>query len=92
MKNIADLMNLMNEVRQRLGWDKIDTNQTMMGYLEDEVKELRIEIDHNHAQGIEDELMDVLFVCLSLIHDNKIDVSVALERKLNEVVKKYESR
>lgn len=92
MKHIADLMNLMNEVRQRLGWDKIDTNQTMMGYLEDEVKELRVEIDQNNSQGIEDELMDVLFVCLSLIHDNKIDMSVALKRKLNEVVKKYESR
>ncbi|MCD8519437.1 MAG: hypothetical protein LRY24_00830 [Erysipelotrichaceae bacterium] len=92
MKHIADLMNLMNEVRQRLGWDKIDTNQTMMGYLEDEVKELRVEIDQNNSHGIEDELMDVLFVCLSLIHDNKIDMSVALKRKLNEVVKKYESR
>lgn len=92
MKHIADLMNLMSEVRQRLGWDKIDTNQTMMGYLEDEVKELRVEIDQNNSHGIEDELMDVLFVCLSLIHDNKIDMSVALKRKLNEVVKKYESR
>ena len=92
MKNIEELMNLMNEVRQRLGWDIIDTNQTMMRYLEDEVKELRVEIDQNNTQGIEDELMDVFFVCLSLIHDNKIDVSIALERKLNEVVKKYESR
>jgi NTP pyrophosphatase (non-canonical NTP hydrolase) len=92
MTQINEMMNYINEVRQRLGWDLIDTNQSMMGYLEDEVKELRVEIDHNHSQGIEDELMDVLFVCLSLIHDNKIQLDSALKRKLEAVVKKYEAR
>jgi NTP pyrophosphatase (non-canonical NTP hydrolase) len=92
MTQIHEMMSYINEVRHRLGWDLIDTNQSMMGYLEDEVKELRIEIDLNHPQGIEDELMDVLFVCLSLIHDNRIELDNALKRKLEAVVQKYEAR
>jgi NTP pyrophosphatase (non-canonical NTP hydrolase) len=92
MTHIEEMMSYINDVRHRLGWDLIDTNESMMGYLEDEIKELRIEIDQNHPQGIEDELMDVLFVCLSLINDNHIDLHSALKRKLESVVKKYEAR
>lgn len=92
MTHIHEMIAYINDVRHRLGWDLIDTNQSMMGYLEDEVKELRIEIDRHHPQGIEDELMDVLFVCLSLIHDNKIELNTALQRKLEAVVQKYEAR
>lgn len=92
MTQIEEMITYINDVRHRLGWDLIDTNESMMGYLEDEIKELRIEIDQNHPQGIEDELMDVLFVCLSLIHDNHIELHSALKRKLEAVVQKYEAR
>lgn len=92
MLRLDELFALVNATRKRLGWDIIDTNQSMMGYLEDEVVELRVEVDQNNRQGIEDELMDVLFVCLSLIHDNRIDVTQALKRKLDRVIDKYEAR
>jgi len=92
MEKINDLFTLMNQVRHRLGWDEIDTNASLMTYLKDEVNELDIEIQANHAQGIQDELMDVLFVCLALVHDNKIDLAQALKQKLDDVVVKYESR
>jgi NTP pyrophosphatase (non-canonical NTP hydrolase) len=92
MEKIEDVINLVNQVRHRLGWDIIDTNETMMSYLSDEVEELRQEIEHNNPKGISDELMDVMFVCFSLLHDNQIDLRTALKEKLDRVVEKYESR
>jgi NTP pyrophosphatase (non-canonical NTP hydrolase) len=92
MEKIEDVIQLVNEVRHRLGWDIIDTNETMMSYLSDEVEELKIEIQHNNPKGISDELMDVMFVCFSLLHDNQIDLKTALKEKLDRVVEKYESR
>lgn len=92
MQTLHEMQLLINGVRERLGWDIIDTNQSMMGYLEDEIKELRTEIDAHNPIGIEAELMDVLFVCMSLIYDNNIDVSQALSNKLALVVAKYEAR
>jgi NTP pyrophosphatase (non-canonical NTP hydrolase) len=92
MERIEDVIQLVNQVRHRLGWDVIDTNETMMGYLNDEVEELKYEIAQNNAQGIQDELMDVMFVCFSILHDNHIDLATALKEKLDRVVEKYESR
>lgn len=92
MEKIEDVIHLVNQVRHRLGWDIIDTNETMMSYLSDEVEELKHEISHNNPQGISDELMDVMFVCFAMLHDNQIDLGVALKEKLDRVVEKYESR
>ena len=92
MEKIEDVIKLVNQVRHRLGWDIIDTNETMMTYLSDEVEELKYEMEHNNQQGISDELMDVMFVCFSILHDNHIDLASALKEKLDRVVEKYESR
>lgn len=92
MEKIEDVIQLVNQVRQRLGWDKNYTNLSMISYLSDEVEELRIEIQRDNAQGIQNELMDVMFVCFALLHDNHIDLKVALKEKLDCVVEKYESR
>lgn len=92
MEKLEDIVALVNQVRHRLGWDMSDTNSSMMAYLSDEVEELRIEIQRDNAQGIQDELMDVMFVCFALLHDNHIDLRDALKKKLDRVVEKYESR
>ena len=54
MEKIEDVIKLVNQVRHRLGWDIIDTNETMMTYLSDEVEELKYEMEHNNQQGISD--------------------------------------
>lgn len=83
---------LMNTMRQRLGWDKTDTLESLIGYLNEEVAELTAEV---HAESInfehvEAELADVLIVVLGLLDDLGLDGHTIVKKKMEQVIIKYE--
>jgi len=83
---------LMNTMRQRLGWDKTDTLESLIGYLNEEVAELTAEvlaetIDFNQVEA---ELADVLIVVLGLLDDLGLDGHTIIKKKMEQVIIKYE--
>lgn len=89
----AELIEKINEMRQRLGWDISDTNETLLSYLLEEVAELKIEMMKQPIDiaALKSELADVLMVLLSIIDDNDLDASEIVLEKMKEVIQKYES-
>jgi NTP pyrophosphatase (non-canonical NTP hydrolase) len=83
---------LMNSMRQRLGWDKTDTLESLIGYLNEEVKELSDEIlcESIDLEKVESELADVLIVVLGLLDDLKLDAHSIVKKKMKQVIIKYE--
>ena len=80
-------------MRQQLGWDQSDTLDSLLGYLLEEVAELKAEILQKpiDKQALESELADVLMVLLAMIDDNQLDPETIVAKKIKEVIKKYES-
>ncbi len=89
---MVNLINLMNDMRQRLGWDKTDDLDSLIGYLNEEVQELTIEAQANPIDevALQQEIVDVLIVVLALIDDLKIDIEVQMKNKIKMIIAKYE--
>lgn len=85
---------MMNAMRQRLGWDKTDTLESLIGYLNEEVNELTDEIlaKPMDLEKVEAELADVLIVVLGLLNDLELDGHMIVKKKMDQVIKKYEQR
>lgn len=85
---------MMNAMRQRLGWDKTDTLESLIGYLNEEVNELTDEIlaKPMDIEKVEAELADVLIVVLGLLNDLELDGHMIVKKKMDQVIKKYEQR
>lgn len=83
---------LMNSMRQRLGWDKSDTLESLIGYLNEEVKELTAEVltEAIDFDKVEAELADVLIVILALLDDLDLDGHTIVKKKMEQVIIKYE--
>lgn len=83
---------LMNTLRQRLGWDKSDTLESLIGYLNEEVQELTVEVlaDSIDFDKVEAELADVLIVVLGLLDDLGLDGHTIVKKKMEQVIIKYE--
>lgn len=89
---MVNLINLMNDMRQRLGWDKTDDLDSLIGYLNEEVQELTIEAQANPIDevALQHEVVDVLIVILALIDDLQIDIEAQMKNKIKMIIAKYE--
>lgn len=89
---MKETIKLINEMRERLGWDKTDDLVSLVGFLNEEVKELTDEIlaDSIDYDKVEAEVADVLMVLLALIDDLNLDGQAIVKKKMKQVVIKYE--
>ena len=58
-------------------WSSVDS---VLSKVDEELSELKVEIDLANTQGIEDELGDLLFTCVNLSRHLKVDPETALRR------------
>lgn len=90
---MKETIEIINAMRERLGWDQTDDLTSLIGYLNEEVVELTEESKKqplNH-QALIEELADVLMVALALADDLNVSVHQIIKDKIEKVVKKYES-
>ena len=81
---------LAQTIRRELGWDQTDTLQTLITYLEEEVAELKYEIETNGPlENLTNELADVFLVALSFAHDLKVSPYEILLHKKPKIIAKY---
>lgn len=60
--NFSDLVELMEKLRGEKGcpWDKKQTHSSLLGYLEEEVKEFSEAVKKNNIENMKEELGDIL--------------------------------
>ena len=63
--------------KQGFDWDDI---QQVWDKLDEESKEIKEAASHNNQDSIEDEIGDLLFVCVNLARHYKVDADMALRR------------
>ncbi len=59
--NFKDLLKIMEEIREKCPWDKKQTNESILKYLKEEVKEFSQALKNKDYKGMKEELGDILW-------------------------------
>ncbi|HOP58994.1 MAG TPA: MazG nucleotide pyrophosphohydrolase domain-containing protein, partial [Bacteroidales bacterium] len=68
VEEFEKLLNIMDKLRASCPWDRKQTPQTMVRYLVEEVYELLDAVESGDFEHIREELGDVLFLIVFLVH------------------------
>jgi tetrapyrrole methylase family protein/MazG family protein len=79
----------VQEKAARFGFDWEEVSQIVVK-LDEEVSELKAELDADNRSGIEEELGDLLFTVVNIARFLKIDPEAALNRITNKFMKRFE--
>ncbi len=92
---IKELKDLVERFRKERNWGKHHTSKNLAISIAIESAELMEKFqwddfpEADEAQGVKDELADIIIYCLYMAVVNKIDISKAIDAKLEKQAKKY---
>ena len=97
MTDLQELTNKIVEFRNKRGWKKYHSPKNKAIALMMEAAELleifnyslNDKVSKNKKRHLEGELMDILYWVLLIVHDQKIDIKEAFERKMKKNKIKY---
>ncbi|MCX7641930.1 MAG: nucleotide pyrophosphohydrolase [Elusimicrobiales bacterium] len=94
-KYFTQLLNIMHKLCSSKGcpWDRIQTHNTLLKYLDEEVKEFKIAVKKNDYNNMKEEIGDILlqvvFHCEIAARNGRFDIADVIKNLNNKLIRRH---